>query len=322
MRKKTSIGWFTAVLLAATILGTAATLGARQAQPGQTVPPASSRPAKRTQPPPTQEPATRPRAAAVNPVTPATTEITDRDFAHLLRLYPEAAKTIRLDQSLLTNQEYLEHYPDLRDYLQAHPQILQNLDYFVRHNPYFGEATERGDPVVMQIMNDLWPFLVFLVVAGALLWILRVILENRRWSKMAKIQEEAHTKLLEKFATNQDLLSYMQTEAGKRFLESAPIPIDLEQRPRMSAPLGRILWSIQLGFILALAGVGLLFVRNSVPDAAEPLLVFGTLGLMLGLGFIVSAGVSYGLSKHLGLLERATASAGSAPAGSSLTLGQ
>jgi hypothetical protein len=33
-----------------------------------------------------------------------------------------------------------------------------------------------------------------------------------------------------------------------------------------------------------------------------PLLVFGTLGVTLGTGFILSALVSYGLSKHLGLL--------------------
>jgi hypothetical protein len=38
------------------------------------------------------------------------------------------------------------------------------------------------------------------------------------------------------------------------------------------------------------------------PGDVPPLLVFGTLGVTLGAGFILSALVSYGLSKHLGLI--------------------
>ncbi len=127
---------------------------------------------------------------------------------------------------------------------------------------------------------------------------------------MAKVQAEVHTKLMEKFASSQELQAYMQTEAGKRFLESAPIPVEPDQKTSFSAPLGRILWSVQVGLIVALGGVGLLSVRAHVPDAVQELTVFGTLGLTLGLGFLLSAAVSYGLSRHLGLLERA----GSGPA--------
>ena len=65
---------------------------------------------------------------------------------------------------------------------------------------------------------------------------------------------------------------------------------------------GRILWSLQAGLILGLAGAGLFSVRHYVPDAAQALLVFGMLGLTIGLGFCLSAIFSYGISKHLGLL--------------------
>ncbi|HMD95737.1 MAG TPA: hypothetical protein VKM93_00185 [Terriglobia bacterium] len=302
MKKRPSTLWFTTALLAALMSALAATLGARQSSPAPAATPASSKQSRATRSAQAQEPARPPLAS--NPQDPETMEITKRDLNNLLRRYPQANATLRLDQSLVADQEYLDHYPDLRDFLKAHPEVVANPSAFIESS-FRVDSQQGGDPVFLRFMNDLWPFLVFLVVTAALLWILKVILENRRWGKMAKVQSEAHAKLLEKFATNQELLAYMQTEAGKRFLESAPIPVDLEQRPRMSAPFGRILWSVQLGFILALAGLGLIYVRGYAPDVAEELLVFGTLALTLGLGFVLSALVSFGLSKHLGLLTNA-----------------
>jgi hypothetical protein len=303
MKKRPSTPWFTMALLAAVMLGLAATLGARQSSPAPPAAPASVRQTRAPRTTPTQEPARPPLAG--NPQDPETMEITKRDLNDLLRRYPQANATLRLDSSLIANQEYLDHYPDLRDFLKAHPEVVANPNAFIDRNFRVDQREPGGDSDINQFMNDAWPFMVFLVVTGSLLWILKVILENRRWSKLAKVQSEAHAKLLEKFATNQELLAYMQTEAGKRFLESAPIPIDLEQRPRMSAPFGRILWSVQFGFILAMAGAGLIYVRTYAPDVAEGLLVFGTLSSMLGFGFVLSAIFSYGLSKHLGLLPNA-----------------
>ncbi len=158
-----------------------------------------------------------------------------------------------------------------------------------------------------QIIGDIGAFLIFLTIVGSLLWILRVILDNRRWNKIAKVQTEMHAKLLEKFASSQELLAYMESGAGKRFLES--VPLTLESRPRSTPfPFGRILWSVQVGVILALIGAGLLFLRDRVPEAMQPLLVFGTLISTLGAGFILSAGVSYALAKSFGLLEGASPS--------------
>jgi len=319
MKKRHSTPWFTMALLATMMLALAATLRAQQSSPATPASPKQTRALRSAQ---TQEPARPPLAG--NPQDPETMEITKRDLNDLLRRYPQANATLHLDSSLIVNQEYLDHYPDLRDFLKAHPEVVANPNAFIERNFRIDQREQGGDSVLMQFMNDAWPFMVFLVVTGSLLWILKVILENRRWSRIAKVQSEAHAKLLEKFATNQELLAYMQTEAGKRFLESAPIPIDLEERPRMSAPFGRILWSLQLGFILALAGMGLIYVRGYAPDAAEELLVFGTLALTLGLGFVLSAIVSFGLSKHLGLLANASGISGpsSTSPGNGLTLGQ
>lgn len=154
-------------------------------------------------------------------------------------------------------------------------------------------------------LNDVVPFLVFIGVTLALLWILRTILDNRRWYKMVKVQTETHAKLLDRFGSSQDMLAYMSSEAGKRFLES---PIFEGQRQQVSTmPFGRILWSTQIGIIGAFLGAGILFLRGRVPanqDADTGLLIFGTLILALGIGFLVSGGVSYVLAKYFGLFER------------------
>jgi|GEM_PF-1216624 len=152
-------------------------------------------------------------------------------------------------------------------------------------------------------MNDFVPFLVFVGVTLALLWILRTVLDNRRWNKMVKVQTETHAKLLDRFASSQEMMAYIQSEAGKKFLEA---PVFEGQRRQVSTlPFSRILWSVQIGIIAAIFGIGILFLRGRVsPDANMGFQVFGTLILTLGVGFLVSGGVSYVLAKHFGLLEQ------------------
>ncbi len=160
------------------------------------------------------------------------------------------------------------------------------------------------------MLDDLVPLVGFLGFMVVTMWIVRLILAHRRWNRMARIQMEAHSKLLERFQSSQDLLAYMQTEAGRRFLESTPIPVEVEQKAALSYPHARILWSVQAGLISGVAGAGFLFLRGRIPDAAQGLLVFGTLAVALGVGFLLSAGASYALSKSFGLLNGASARRG------------
>ncbi len=138
-----------------------------------------------------------------------------------------------------------------------------------------------------------------LTIPGMLVSIFWIVFSNIRRQKIARVQAEFHVKLLEKFGSSHELLAYIETEAGRRFLESATI----EQI--RSNPFGRILSSVQAGLILLLLGIALIFLTRPVPDAAQPLVVFGTLAVTLGIAFLLSAGASYRLSKSFGLLESA-----------------
>jgi hypothetical protein len=131
--------------------------------------------------------------------------------------------------------------------------------------------------------------------------------------RVTKVQNEVHGKLLDRFTSSDELLAYVQTPAGRHFLESAPIATAAEPRS-IGAPLGRILWSIQAGCVLALGGVGLQFAsRGQIEEIGRPLMVMGVLGLALGAGFIISAVMAYLLSKRLGLFSPPTADEPSRP---------
>jgi hypothetical protein len=126
---------------------------------------------------------------------------------------------------------------------------------------------------------------------------------HRRWTRLSKVQYEVHNKLLDRFTSNDDLLAYVQTPAGKRFLESAPIPLQ-DEAPTLSAPFSRILWSVQAGVVLTIAGFGLLYVSTRfIDEPAQFFMVIGVLSVALGGGFIVSAAAAYVLSRKLGLLD-------------------
>jgi hypothetical protein len=235
---------------------------------------------------------------------------TREQLGALLRQYPPSvADVLRIDPSMLSNQDYLSTYPALGAFLAQHPEIARNPAFFVgtEHGRSWNQDTPEAEVIQIwrNLVDGIQMFAVFLVVTGVLAWLIRTLLDYRRWLRVSRVQTEVHTKLLDRFASNQDLLAYIQTPAGKRFLESSPIPLDADARPAMAAPISRILWSIQIGVVLAAGSCGLLFVgqRQSPDYIGEPLFAIGSIGIALGAGFVISAVISYLLSSRLGLLR-------------------
>jgi hypothetical protein len=240
----------------------------------------------------------------------ATAEETRRDLENLLRQYPPSLpRILRLDPSLLGNPAYLQPYPALAAFLAQHPEIGHNPGYFLAQydgnsgEPRFREtAQERGINMWREAIQGLTIGTVLLAIGSGVIWLIKTLIDYRRWSRLSKIQTDVHNKLLDRFTSNEDLLAYIQTPAGKRFLESAPIPIE---SPRsIGAPLGRILWSAQAGAVLTVLGIGLEIVASSaLEEVAPPLAAFGAVVIALGVGFLVSAILAYILTRRFGLLN-------------------
>jgi hypothetical protein len=263
----------------------------------------------------------QPRPAATAAVSEEELSATREQLFKLLRLSPKLTSVVARDPSLLGNQDYVSHNnPELAQFLQQHPEIARNPEFYLfASNEGRGNREQRLEQVVWPDLafqpqyhrdntSDYLAFLVFACLLSAAVWLFRVLMENRRWGRILKLQTEVHTKLLDRFGNSQELLTYMNTEAGRRFLESAPLPAGFGPGPQTKMSLMRILTPLQLGVVLVLLGTGFLLLRsNTQLEAQAPFLVLGTLGLMLGLGFIISAGLSYLLAKHLGLLPQSTA---------------
>jgi hypothetical protein len=252
-------------------------------------------------------------------------QISEKDVAglqdqllQLLRLSPTLAEVVARDPSLLANAEYVDrNNPELGRFLQAHPEIAQNPDFYLFNNLH-GEheppsealerklwpsmANDRGSDASRELISDGIPFLVFVCLLGALLWLTQVFLENRRWGRIFKLQTDVHGKLIERFGTSQEVLTYMSTDAGKRFLEATPIAVGFEQHQPVPSPVARVLTPLQIGVVMSLLGLGLILLRHALPEASSPLLLVGTVVLMPGLGFIISAGITWVLARHLGLM--------------------
>lgn len=239
----------------------------------------------------------------------ADAEQTRRAFSEVLGKYPPSlGRVLKLDSTLMSNQDYLATYPELAAFLSEHPQVAHNPGYFLEQvtvdGGYANDPRWRERQDFHNMVGNFIAFLVFIVVTGVLIWLIRLFVDHRRWNRLQKIQTDVHTKLLDRFSSNEDLLAYIQTPAGRRFLESAPIPLHDESRP-LGAPFSRILWSVQAGIVLAIAGIGVLFVSaNFTDEASQFFFVVGTVTLALGGGFIVSAIAAYVLSQRLGLLEK------------------
>lgn len=269
-----------------------------------------------------------PAPAATAPASTAPSEddlaATREHLLSLLRMSPTLTEVLETDPTLLADQDYVSRTnPQLARFLTEHPEVTRNPDFYLfadipqsngRRVDRLYRRGERSEPISDQElhrreMNDLAQVFIFICVVGSLLWLIRIFLENRRWSRIVRQQSEIHGKLIDRLANNQELFQYMESESGRRFLEAGPVPIALEREQRLPGGLSRVLGPLQFGIVLTLLGAGLLILQTQMPSIADALLVFGTVALMPGLGFIISAIITWRISARLGLMPQTSATA-------------
>lgn len=144
-------------------------------------------------------------------------------------------------------------------------------------------------------MEALIPMIVVPAIFFAIAWIVRSVSTNRRLRDGARAQAEVQMRLLEKFGSAPDLQKFLDSEPGRKFVEGATI--------ERANPFGKVLNALQSGVITMLVGAGFFATRSAIGnDAYQPFTLLGTMALLIGAGFIVSAALVYFLSKHWGLV--------------------
>jgi hypothetical protein len=231
------------------------------------------------------------------------------ELRRLLNEHPPSLRIVlQADPSLIDRPDYLAPYPRLAAFLKQHPEIARNPGFFLGQSDlgwYFRERTpqERASEALQSVLAGVAAFTVAMAVLFVVGSLVRQAFGYRRWLRQSRVQTEVHTKILDRLQSNEELLAYIQTPAGQRFLELGPSP-KREPEPRaIGAPLGRILWSVQAGVMLLALGIGFWLVqRSAVEELAPAFGAMGTLAAVLGAGAICASATSYVLSARLGLL--------------------
>ncbi len=147
----------------------------------------------------------------------------------------------------------------------------------------------------MQDSEAMSMIIVMPVFFGASAWAFKLFLDFLRQRRMSNMLFEIQSKVLDKFGNSPEALQYLQSDAGRQYLEAA-----MTERAN---PRNRILSAVQIGIVLAALGAGFLFVRGMIPEGTVGFAVAGVLGLCLGIGYLVSAAAAYFLSKNWGLFN-------------------
>ena len=228
---------------------------------------------------------------------------TQQDLWRVMRQYPPAVgEIIQRDPSLLQKPDYMSAYPALAAFVEQHPEVVRNPGFYFGTYAYReSTAGDRAFNMMEEILAGMGVATGLIGLASVFIWLVKTIVDHRRWLRTSKVQVEMHSKLLDRLTTNEDLMAYAQSPAGSRFLESTPISLEAESRA--SAPVGRIIWSMQAGIVLMALGGGLLWVqKDAIDEVRQGISVIQAIVGSVGVGLLVSAVAAYVVSGRLGIL--------------------
>ena len=249
-----------------------------------------------------QQPAPPPVPDTIHVVQAA--ENTREQLRNVLRTYPDSvAEILRRDPSLMSRADYMAPYPQLAQFLAQHPEIPRNVEYYFEGYAGWG-SRHQLDPeyeALGVLLGGLAGFLVMSALISVLVWLVRAVIQHRRWLKSSQVQADVHSKLMDRMTTNEELLAYIQSPAGRRFLEAVP-PKPEPEAPGFSAPVGSILWSMMAGIVFATVGAGFRVAAGTIGDDVQrAFTVVGVILFSLGVGFLIAALMAFVVSSRLGL---------------------
>ena len=200
---------------------------------------------------------------------------------------PKLAQAIQLQVESQIDEEAIEEQIEERiDAIEQ--QVEQHIDRIMGQvNP--------SDWWFHGVLALLTPFGFFALIA-LVIWL---IYRNSQAKTRARM--EFHTQLLGKFTSGGEFAAFLGSKGGQRLLEGL-----WSQQVNAKE---RILKTMRSGVVLTVLGLGLLGLSWGTGDFVFP----GVFLLALGVGFLISTGISYRLSKKWDLLKDKESSAENEP---------
>jgi hypothetical protein len=215
-------------------------------------------------------------------------------------------EVLRIDTSLLSRPDYLATYPVLAAFLEQHPEVAHNPAFFIgepsRREASSNDPRLEGFRALNNLGENFMVVLIVLTITSGIVFLLKTLAEQIRWQRAWRAQSALNNKLIDRFATSEELLAYIQSPAGKGLTEMPALPHPSVSRG-IGAPLNRIFWSVQAGVVLGALGLGALVVSSRFSEIGSVIFAQGIVILSIGIGFVASAAVSLLLSKRLGLVQ-------------------
>jgi len=143
------------------------------------------------------------------------------------------------------------------------------------------------DPYKISVIKDWVNLATGFGFLGWIIYLTAGLIKRRQQSAMQK-------HLLDRFSSAQDFAQFIQSPAGQKYVTGFT---DVVTSPRNS-----ILSSVRTGCVLAFGGVGCIAGSNAEVGFRVGWLI-GWVAFTAGIGFLVSAAISYFLAKKLGLKE-------------------
>jgi hypothetical protein len=155
-------------------------------------------------------------------------------------------------------------------------------------------------------MVEMIPILLGLGFFSMIAWIVYVVVDGNRRKERLKVFTEFHSKLIERMGSSSEFAAFLQSEGGRRFLDSLSV--------EKGHPADRILNAVQTGLVLTALGIGFFvagsdlavnFHRVNTEWDVNGFRVAGSIFGSLGIGFLLSAVSSYVLARSMGILRQA-----------------
>ena len=117
---------------------------------------------------------------------------------------PSLGRVLKLDPALLDSPDYLANYPALAAFLASIRRSRGTPGFFLGRIRFAQEERPldaRGQAI--QVWNNMFEgiavFVVMTTIIGSLMWLIRTMIDYRRWARLTKVQQDVHTKLLDRF---------------------------------------------------------------------------------------------------------------------------
>ena len=143
-----------------------------------------------------------------------------------------------------------------------------------------------------------WVFIPVIAVSGFYITLALIVWTvTKARQRRAEMQSEVQTRMIDKFSSAPEFITFLQSDAGKHFAST------FEEVPRAHTR-DRILGGVTRSVVLTVLGLGVLAI--CLTEARDiGFIIAGCILLSLGLGYFIATIVSFRLSKSWGLLPSA-----------------